>query len=191
MDSIFAQTYARFPELQTDRLRLRESRPEDAEAIFRALSQSEVCRFYNLSPLTSMDEAAAIVERRAEGFRQKQRLRWAIARQEDDLVIGSCGFVHWVPQAARAEIGYELGTEWQGQGLMREALAAMLDFGFEHMRLHRVEALVMPANAPSHRLLRHLGFGEEGLLREHGFWKDHFHDLVMLSLLKQDWKKTL
>lgn len=70
---------------------------------------------------------------------------------------------------------------------MREALTAMLAFGFGPMQLNRVEALVVPENTPSQHLLRRLGFECEGLLRQHGFWKGSFHDLHLFSLLKKDW----
>ena len=178
--------YAQFPELSTPRLRMRETRPGDAQAVFDILSQPEVTRFYSLSPLTRIEEAQEIIARRAQGFARRQRIRWAIARLEDDGVIGSCGYVHWVPEAARAEIGYELAPAHQGQGVMQEALTAMLAFGFGSMHLHRIEALVMPDNTASLGLLSRLGFQSEGLLRRYGFWKGEFHDLTMLSLLSGD-----
>ncbi len=70
---------------------------------------------------------------------------------------------------------------------MREALSAMLKFGFGRMQLNRIEAFVVPENNPSLRLLQRLGFQQDGLLREYGFWKGQFHDQFLLSLLKKDW----
>ena len=176
-----------FPVLETERLRLRESRLADAEGIFAVLSSEAVTRHYNLSPLADVEEAEALVERRAAAFRRQERIRWAIARREDDVVIGSCGYIHWNRESRRAEVGYELHSDWQERGLMREALSAALSFGFDRMDLNRVEALVVPENEPSQRLLRRLGFVEEGLLREHSFWKGRFHDLLLFSLLRKDW----
>lgn len=137
--------------------------------------------------LAGIDEARAIIDRRAAAFARRERIRWAIARRDDGNVIGSCGFVHWDLTAARAEIGYEIAPQCQGQGLMREALTAMLHFGFGPMQLNRIEAFVVPENEPSVRLLRRLGFQQEGFLREYGFWKKRFHDQLLLSLLKKDW----
>ena len=187
MSEPFEGVWTEFPTLETERLWLRQSRPSDAEAIFAVLSQEAVTRHYNLSPLTSVEQAQALVERRAAAFGRRERIRWAIARREDDVVVGSCGFVHWDRNDARAEIGYELAPQWQGRGVMRESLSAMLGFGFGPMRLNRVEALVVPENAPSQHLLSRLGFEQEGLLRQHGFWKGRFHDLLLFSLLKRDW----
>lgn len=176
-----------FPVLETERLRLRESRLADAEGIFAVLSAESVTRHYNLSPLASIEEARALIERRSAALRRGERIRWAVARRTDDAVIGSCGYVGWNRDARRAEIGYELHPDEQGRGLMQEALTAMLTFGFAQMQLNRVEALVVPENEPSLRLLRRLGFAEEGLLRDYGFWKGRFHDLRLFSLLEKDW----
>ncbi|MEO7718916.1 MAG: GNAT family N-acetyltransferase [Capsulimonas sp.] len=176
-----------FPGIETPRLSLRETRFDDATDIFRILSQPEVVRHYNIGPLADVDEARAIVTRRRQSHLQGTRIRWAIALKENDQVIGSCGYVNPDSQSRQAEIGYELDTAYWGKGLMREALAAMLGFGFARIGLHRIEALVVPENASSRRLLATLGFQQEGLLRERGFWKDAFHDLALYSLLDRDW----
>lgn len=59
---------------------------------------------------------------------------------------------------------------------MTEAVRAMIQFGFEHMCLNRIEAEVMPENIASIRLLLKLGFVEEGVLHERSFWRGAFHD---------------
>jgi len=74
-----------------------------------------------------------------------------------------------------------------GQGLMNEALRAVLAWAFEHMELHRIEALVHPHNAPSLAVLRKLGFVQEGRLREMGRWAGQQHDMLQLALLRADW----
>ena len=69
---------------------------------------------------------------------------------------------------------------------MTEALEAVIRFGFERYRLHRIEAQVAVPNRASHRLLQKLGFREEGRLRERFFVDGRFHDETMLSLLDGD-----
>ena len=186
MSDLRATVFERFPVLETERLCLRETRRDDAGAVFAALSSEEVCRYYNLSPLTMLDEATALIAGRAAAFVRHERIRWVLARQEDDGVIGSCGLVNWNEEAGQAEIGYELAPAWQGQGLMREALAAVLAFGFGQMQLQQVEANVVPENEPSRRLLRRLGFREVELRRGHGVWKGQSHDLLRYLLHRED-----
>lgn len=71
---------------------------------------------------------------------------------------------------------------------MTEALRAMLSYGFEQMRLNRVEALVYVENEASIRLLERLGFLREGILRQYFRRGEEYYDHWLLSLLKADWK---
>lgn len=88
-----------------------------------------------------------------------------------------------------ATIGYSLDHEYEGRGLMREAVAAVVRFAFEHLNLRRIEACFMPANVKSERLLTHLGFHIEGLLKSslevNGKWEDH----KICSLINQNWRR--
>ncbi|MCB1513497.1 MAG: GNAT family N-acetyltransferase [Hyphomicrobiaceae bacterium] len=85
-----------------------------------------------------------------------------------------------------ATLGYWLGVPYVGHGLMHDALSALLPFAFDVLRLHRVEAAVMPANAPSLKLLDRLGFTREGVARRYlkinGVWQDH----IAFALLAED-----
>ncbi|MDQ2800325.1 MAG: GNAT family N-acetyltransferase, partial [Armatimonadota bacterium] len=121
MSELRDQVFRQFPLLETERLHLRQSRPADAEAMLAVLSSEAVCRYYDLSPLASLGEAADLIARRAAAFAHHERIRWVLAQKEDDVVIGSCGLSCWDEVNGQAEIGYELSPDWQGRGLMREA----------------------------------------------------------------------
>ena len=187
MTELRATVFSSFPTLETVRLRLRETGPGDAAATLAVLSSEEVCRYYDLSPLTLEAEAAALIANRAAAFAREERIRWSLALRGDDRVIGSCGLSRWDEEGGQAEVGYELTPAEQGRGLMREALTAVLGFGFERMRLRRIEANVVPGNEPSLRLLRRLGFREMELRRGRGFWKGESHDLIHHLLHREDW----
>jgi len=184
MGTLFA--FETFPILETRHLVLRETVEQDAEALFRIFSDPDVMRYYDVEAFTDLIQAQQLVARQHYRFEQKQRFRWGIALKETDELIGTCGFVLWERRQYYAEIGYDLASKYWRQGFMSEAAQAMVKFGFAHMDLHRIEAMVMPENIASLQLLRKLGFREEGLLRERGFWKGTFHDLILFSLLKQD-----
>ncbi len=180
-----------FPPLETKNLVLRQIVATDSEAVFELFSDLQVVRFHDVTPFVRLQQAESLVNRWAERFRNQQGIRWGIARKEDNIIIGSCGFGAWNKRCLRAEIGYELAkTHWR-QGIMSEALTAVLDFGFQSMELNRIEAMVMMENLPSMKLLQKLGFREEGILREHGFWIGQFHDLKIFSFLKNDYKSKL
>lgn len=186
MDVVTA-VFTHFPQLETPRLRLRRIQPLDATALFDILSDDEVARNFGIDTFTEMEQARQRIRQIDANFRHQRSLRWGIARRDNDLLIGSCGYVSWRPNFHQAAIGYELHRGYWRQGMMSEVLTAVINFGLAHMQLHRVEALVLPGNAPSRGLLTKLGFQQEGLLREYGYWRGAFHDLYIYALLKQDW----
>lgn len=79
--------------------------------------------------------------------------------------------------AQHGTLGYWIGQPFSAQGLMKEAASLVTSFGFETLKLHRIEASCMPHNEPSRRLLASLGFQLEGFapsyLRINGAWEDH------------------
>ena len=179
-----------FPQLETERLLLRETRLQDAEAIFAVFSDPGVTQFQDLDTFTSIEEAMsttgyayAVIERRAKRFERGDAIRWGIARKQDNVVIGSCGFT-WNPQENAAEIGYELANTFWRQGIMTEAVRTILQFGFEKMGLRFVLAQVMLDNIASKKLLEKLGFQSQGVLKQCGFFKGQFHDLEQFVLNK-------
>lgn len=90
-------------------------------------------------------------------FQSKKGIRWGITLKEQGEVIGSCGFHNKVSQHYRTEIGFELSRKYWGQGLAREAIEAIIQYGMEYMTLHRIEALIEPPNLPSQRLVEKAG----------------------------------
>ena len=102
--------------------------------------------------------------------------------------IGACGFHNWQPEHQRAEIGYaHYREEFKHQGYMKEALVAVLNYGFHGMNLHRIDSLVSDSNTPSLKLMRHFGFTQEGALREHYLRDGIFESSLMFGLLKHEW----
>jgi ribosomal-protein-alanine N-acetyltransferase len=186
-DSVFIE----FPQLETESLILREIRPSDAEAIFHIYADDDVTQYLDSETATSLEQAKFIIRRRAELFKNKQRVRWGIARKDNNVIIGSCGYAQWIQNASRAEIGYELAKAYWRKGIMTEALTAIIKFGFQKMKLNRIEAMTMVENKTSAKVLKKLGFLEEGILREYGFWKEQFHDLKLFSLLNKDYSNTI
>ena len=79
--------------------------------------------------------------------------------------------------AQKATLGYWIGAPYAGRGYMTEATQLVCDFGFESLRLHRIEASCLPHNEPSKKLLQRLGFEEEGYAKAYlqidGHWQDH------------------
>ncbi len=176
------------PELETDRLRLRGIVPDDAEVWLAIFSHPSVIRFlidFNRSQ-TNLHEIHEIITWTEDIFANKSGMRWALTLKPDTTMIGSCGF-HLYSAANRcAEIGYELHHDHWRKGIMSEALHKVLQFGFDELDLHRIEANVAVGNVASAGLLRHLGFELEGTWRNKLFSRGRFHDLWQFGLLKDE-----
>ncbi|NTU82572.1 MAG: GNAT family N-acetyltransferase [Chloroflexales bacterium] len=169
--------------LETDRLLLRPIRREDTPFAVRHFTDPEVYRFMrDDEPITTAEQATAIVAFYVDQPGDTYN-RWVLVRKTDGVALGTCGYHRWNRQHRKAEIGYDLSPTWQGQGYMREAVAAMLAHGFTAMHLHRIEAVVAVANARSAHLLRQLGFAHEGVLRESFFSGGQFHDHLLFARL--------
>ena len=176
-----------FPILTTDRLLMREFSVADIPAVFEMLSRADINEWLETDPMQSIEEAEARVRGRTGLFKDKMGFRWALTQRSDSRrVIGSCGYFSVRRGTATVEAGYELHPDFWRQGIMTEALQAMVDFSFgaqELMPVHRIEALVSPGNTGSIRLLEKQGFVREGLRREFGFWKGRYQDVYMYALL--------
>jgi RimJ/RimL family protein N-acetyltransferase len=146
-----------FPLLETKRLVLREIRLADASAILRNFSDEEVTKWFFDQPFTRLHQAEEIIREFGEKYQMVQGITWGICLKGENDVIGSCGFERF-ELGGSGEIGYDLAKEWWGKGLMREALQAILGYGFEKLELQRIEAGTYRTNNRSIALLERLGF---------------------------------
>lgn len=177
----------KFPELSTNRLRLRELRESDAPVLLTIFSNPHTMRYYGSEILTGMEEVEGMLMSFKRGFENKQAIRFGIELKESGELIGTCGFHNWVKRVNRIEMGYELNQENEGKGYMSEALSAMIPFAFQQMNIHRIGALIHPNNASSRNLVRNLGFREEGILRDYVYAGGAYMDLIMYSILQKEW----
>ena len=176
-----------FPSLSTNRLFLRQIQPQDAEDLFKTFSDEEAMRFYGHEPHRSVDETHALIEQIQARYARREAIRWGITLKGEGRVIGSCGFHQFDTGFHRAETGYELHRTFWGQGVMTEAVSAILTYGFTELELHRVEAVIDIANERSKGLLLKLGFTYEGNLRQRYSFRDRFEDEHYFGLLKDEW----
>lgn len=176
-----------FPQLETERLLLREVSPEDCAAIFQNYTDPQVTEHF-MEPLTDLQQAEAIVEEYIAYARTGAGIVWAITLKGSPALVGTCGYEVLSPYDQRGEIGYDLARAYWGQGIMREALQAVIAYSFTQLDLNRIQAYVLAENARSIELLRHLHFETEGVLREYRRFQGRFSDWVLLSLLKRDWQ---
>jgi [ribosomal protein S5]-alanine N-acetyltransferase len=171
-----------FPTLETERLILRQLAATDAQDSFLFLSDEETMRYYDPAPMTQLEQAEKSIERHRRRFAQHEGLRWGIILKGENRVIGNCGY-SWDADNRNAALSYILSKHYWNKGIMTEALTAIIQFGFEHIHLHRIEAQVAYPNLASTRLLEKLGFQEEGRLRDRQYANNQFVDERIFGLI--------
>jgi ribosomal-protein-alanine N-acetyltransferase len=130
----------------------------------------------------------ARLARYSDDWRTDQGYNFFIFRS-DDVLVGGVGLSNVRRGVAEtASLGYWVGEPFARQGYMTAALPLVLDFAFDRLRLHRVEAACLPTNVPSRSVLLRTGFRQEGYARNYllidGKWQDH----LLFAILYEDWR---
>ena len=146
------------PDLQTERLRLREWHDADREPFAAINADPEVARY--LGGVRTRAESDALVDRFLEHWQANGFGLWAIERAEDGLFLGFTGLsrptfeAHFTPAV---EVGWRFARDAWGHGYATEAARAALAFGFEVIRLDEIVSFTVPANERSRRVMERLG----------------------------------
>lgn len=116
-------------------------------------------------------------------------ISWRIIEKKSNLTIGYAGFHAWVKLHDRAELGYALNSAAHGKGYATEASVLVVEYGFDQLNLHRIEAYVGTANLASQRILKKLGFSHEGMKKQHYKIGVEYSDSEVYGLVRPDYLK--
>lgn len=177
-----------FPLIQTDRLLLRRVIESDVNEMFFLRSDERVLKYIERDPAKSTDEALQFIKMINEFEKNNESILWAITFKNDSRLIGTICYWNINKQDYRAEIGYVLHPDFWGKGIMQEVMEAVIDYGFNKMQLHSIEARVNPGNIASIKLLEKNNFVREAYFRENYFYNGKFMDTAIYSLLKNKMK---
>lgn len=172
--------------LDTERLQLRPLTLKDAQALLAIFSDSEVMKYWNTAPWTSLADAQNFIRSSAEAMGSDESLTLGIFLKSNGELIGKCMLFDYVKESKRAEIGFGIGRNYWGQGFAPEAGQALLDYGFDVLGLRRVEAEIDPDNVSSGKTLERLGFIKEGLLRQRWEINGIVSDSALYGMLSSD-----
>ncbi|MEG0471870.1 MAG: GNAT family protein [Solibacillus sp.] len=170
-----------FPNLETERLVLREIKLQDAAHIYQIFSHEEVTKYYGMKTFDKMEQAEKVIEAFANSFQGKKGMRWGIERKEEAGLIGTIGFNLWSPAHRRAEVGYEVHPDFWRAGYTSEALKKIVEYGFQELKLTRIGAVVFLENEASNQLLLKQGFEKEGQLKNYMYQNNQAYDVNMYS----------
>lgn len=172
----------KFVEIDTERLILQAVTPEVYDYIFQ-LGEQQAMDFFGC---TTEEELASKRIRHTNGLRthNKTFLYFQLIEKKTDEMIGWCGFHTWYTDHNRAELGYGLSAEqFKRKGFMSEAIPPVLEYGFNEMNLHRIEAFAAPWNKASIKLLKYNNFEREGLMKEHYLKDGVYEDSEIYGLI--------
>jgi ribosomal-protein-alanine N-acetyltransferase len=177
-----------FPTIDLGDFYLREKRDLDAEDFFRYYSDCEVNKFILCDIPKTLEEAKMEINYWRNIFYRNDGIYFAIAKKNNDQLIGSIGLTGYNSYQHRIEISYDLAKEYWNLGIMTKAIKAVAHYGFTDFfgKVNRIEAFVAKENIISKNLLLKCGFELEGLLRQHRYHKENFVDVFIFSLLKKD-----
>lgn len=150
--------FTSFPGLITERLVLRRLSETDAHDIMLLRSNEQVNQFLGRPPCIDMQAAKNFIAKIEKGIDNKESLYWVINLKGNNKLIGTICLWNFEANKWQAETGFELFPEFQGKGIMREALSEVLVFGFKVLHLKTITAFTNPGNLPSIRLLQRAGF---------------------------------
>ncbi|MBD2564635.1 GNAT family N-acetyltransferase [Nostoc sp. UIC 10607] len=175
--------------LETHRLLMRDFVEADWQAVFAYQSDSLYLRYNYWTHRTKNDVCEFIqmfIDQQKEQPRTKFQL--AIVLKEENRLIGNCGIRVNDPEIREANIGYELNSQYWGQGYATEAAQAILKFGFEELGIHRIWSWCVAENVASVKVLEKIGMRREGYLREKELIKGRWYDNFLYAILDHEWK---
>ena len=151
-----------FPVLKTERLTLRQLVSSDANEIFALRSNDNVNKYLNRKSAKSIDDAKTFIETINKNIQRNDSIYWAITLTGTNKLIGTICLFNLSDDNLKAEIGYELLLDFQGKGIMQEAISKVIDFGIRHIGLNSIEAYTHSENQNSTRLLEKFNFKKNG-----------------------------
>jgi|JI6StandDraft_1071083.scaffolds.fasta_scaffold129620_2 ribosomal-protein-alanine N-acetyltransferase len=175
-----------FPEINTSRLHLRRITSDDRADMFALRSNILAMKHISKTIPVEMSEIDSLIQKMQNGIETNTAIGWGVCIKGQNTVIGSVGFHRIVPEHYRAEIGYMLLPEYWRLGFMSEIMPEMVNYAFNTMKIHSVEANIDPTNEKSSRLLKKFGFRKEAYFRENYYYDGKFLDSEIYSLL-QSW----
>ena len=152
------RSFTPFPILTTERLTLRQLSTDDGHNIFALRSDTEINKYLDRQASKKVEDAISFINKINESIKNDVSIYWAITLTKSKIFVGTICLFDFSNENNKCEIGYELLTNFQGQGIMKEATGKVIDYAFQTMRLQKIEAFTHTGNQNSTKLLTKLGF---------------------------------
>ena len=175
------------PTLETQRLRLRPFEDDDSRSLATLLGDPSIgANLVGVPKSYTEFDAQAHIAQSHTRFAEGAAAYFAITSSNSGNLLGEIIF-EIDAKHRRAELGYWLGEPYWGRGFMKEALPALLDYGFHTLKFNRIFARAFIRNSASLKILEQAGFQREGVLRQDMFKDGEFFDVALYGLLRSDY----
>ena len=158
------KNFTPFPILATERLTLRQLLVNDEQEIFTLRSDSEINKYLDRQLSNTIADARNFINKVNENINKNDSLYWAITLSDKKILIGTICLFSFSDENDKCEIGYELLTNFQGQGIMKEAVEKVIDYAFNTIKVKKIEAFFHRDNQRSIKLLEKFSFRDSNVL---------------------------
>lgn len=172
-----------FPIIKTRRLLLRQFINSDLENVFRGLSHPDIIKYYGVSYHT-LESTKEQMEWFADIEQNRTGIWWAICSPDNTVFYGAGGLNTLSEEHKKAELGFWLLTDFWHKGIMSEVVPLICNYGFENLKLHRIEAFVESKNMNCKGAMDKLGFTHEGTMRDCEFKNGEFISLDIYAKIE-------
>jgi len=177
--------FSPFPIIETERLLFRRVSEHDVNEILELRSNPETMKYIPRPLLQNIEDTLAYFKTIDEAIEDNMGINWAITLKGNPKLLGTIGFYRIQPENYRAEIGYMIVPEFQGKGIVSESIQRLVQYAFDEMKLHSVEAVIDPDNIASEKVLQKCNFVKEAHFKENEFYGGKFWDSVIYSILNK------
>jgi ribosomal-protein-alanine N-acetyltransferase len=177
------------PVLTGTRVTLRELRRTDAPSLLSMLTTEEVTRFISPPP-TDVEGFERFIEWTHRERVIGRYVCFAVVPEGMDSAVGLIQVRQLDPTFLTAEWGFAIGSPFWGNGMFPEAARMVVDFVFDEIGVHRLEARAALRNGRGNGILRKLGAVQEGLLRHSFLRRGQYYDQILWSILNEDWRQA-
>ena len=150
--------FTTFPILTTERLTLRQLSADDQQNIFALRSDAEINKYLGRELSKTIEDAINFINKVNDNIRKNNSIYWVITLGETKTFVGTICLFDFSNEKNSCEIGYELMTKFQGQGIMKEAAEKVIDYAFQTLQFQKIIAFTHNGNQSSTKLLTKFNF---------------------------------
>lgn len=180
--------FSSIPTLTTERLTLRRMLVSDTDDMYEYASRESVTRYLSWQPHRSRDYTREYLQYIGTHYTIGDFFDWGVIHNGDDKFIGTCGFTRFDYNHNCGEVGYVLNPAYWGREIACEAVREVMRFGFDVLKLNRIEAKFIEGNDSSRRVMEKTGMTFEGYHRKSMLIKGEYRTIGVCSILRSEYE---